>query len=402
MAALAAVAGCGAAAVWSVRVGWADYWAQQETSAATERAIGFTPGQAVYHFRLAVLLAEQDPRRSNAALSRAVALNPANADSWIELGLRAEASEDYATAEHDLLRAADESKLYLPRWTLANYYYRRNDLARFWYWARASTAMVYGDPAALFALCERVAGGRGVMERLELRSPDLLASYLSYLLGRSESDLIEPVAQSLLAADRLSDTPLLLQACDRLLDAKEVDGAVFIWNALIASHRLPFAVLAPDAGQVLTNPTFAISPTSLGFDWRLPSVDGISAAREEDPAGLRLTFSGRQPESCESLAQFVLVQEDGAYELNFAYRTSGIAAGAGPRWQVVDVFSGKVIAESEPLSSQDTTHGRLAIASTGKCRLVRVALVYRRAPGTTRIEGHIALSDVRANRIAKP
>ena len=393
--------GCGTATVWSARVGWADYWARQETSAATERAIALMPGQSLYHFRLAVLLADQDPRRSNAALNRAVALNPADADSWIELGLRSEASGDYATAERCLLRAAEENMQYLPRWTLANYYYRRNDTARFWYWARASAAMVYGDQAPLFGLCERVAEDEDLVERLALRSPDLRASYLSYLLGRRETDRIEPSAQSVLAADRPSDTPLLLAACDRLLELKQMDGALLIWNNLVASRRIPFAALAPDGGPVLTNGTFAISPTSRGFDWRLPSLEGVSASREEDAAGLRLTFSGEQPERCEPLAQMVPVQENQAYELKFTYRTSGIPPGAGPRWQVADAFGTSVVAESEPLSLQETAQGRLSFVSPAGCRLIRLVLAYQRAPGTTRIEGYMVLRDVRLDRLAR-
>jgi tetratricopeptide (TPR) repeat protein len=402
IAAIAAVAGCGVSAVWSVRAGLADYWAQKETSAATERAIALAPGQAVYCYRLAVLLADRDPARSNDLLSRAAALDPANADFWIELGLRAEVAGDYATAERSLLRAATENKLFLPRWTLANYYYRRNDAARFWYWAKSSAAMLYGDPAPLFALCERVAEGGNLMDLLELRSADSRAGYLSYLLDRRETGRIAPVAQSVLAADRISDSPLLLAACDRLLDGKRVDEALLLWNKLVASHRLPFEPLARDGGQVLTNGTFAISPTSRGFDWRLPSLEGVSAAREQAPAGLRLTFSGEQPESCEPLTQLVPVQENAAYELKFAYGTSGVAAGAGPRWRVADAFGERTIAESEPLYSLDMTQGRLAFVSPAGCRLLRLALAYQRVPGTTRIDGHIVLGDVRLDRLVKP
>jgi tetratricopeptide (TPR) repeat protein len=401
MAAIVAVAGCGVSAVWSARAGWADYRARQETSTATERAIAVTPGQSLYYYRLAVLLAERDPRKSNEYLRRAAALNPADADLWIELGLRSEAEGDYATAERCLLRAAAENKLYLPRWTLANYYYRRNDAARFWAWAKSSAAMVYGDPAPLFALCETMAEGGNLMELLELRRPDLQAAYLTYLLGRRVTGRIAPVAQSVLAAERPSDTPLLLGACDRLLDGKQVDGALLIWNNLVRTHKAPFRALAPSGGPVLTNGAFEISPTSRGFDWRLPSLEGVSASREQAAAGLRLTFSGGQPESCEPLTQLVPVQDNGAYELKFAYQTSGIASGAGPRWQVADAFGAQRIAESGPLSSEETAHGRLGFVSPAGCRLVRLALAYQRAPGTTRIEGRIVLWDVQLDRLAR-
>lgn len=377
----------------------ADYWARRETSAAAERAVALMLGQSQYYFRLAVLLAEQDPARSNAALRRAVALNPADADSWIELGLRSEAGGDYAAAERCLLRAAEENQQYLPRWTLANYYYRRNDGARFWHWAKSAAAMVYGDPAPLFDLCARAAENGDLAERLELRSPDQRAGYLAYLLGRSETGRVAASAQSVMKGGRPSDVPLLEAACDRLVEDRQVEGALLIWNGLIAAHREPFAALSPDGGPVLTNGAFAISPTSRGFDWRLASIEGVSAAREEAVAGLRLTFSGGQPESCEPLAQFVPVLENGAYELRFAYRTSGIPAGEGPRWQVTGCSGGGAIAESAALSSQDIAPGRLAFVSPPGCRLIRLRLACQRTPGTTRIEGYIVLRDVRIERL---
>ncbi|MGP8243465.1 MAG: tetratricopeptide repeat protein [Bryobacteraceae bacterium] len=402
VAAGVAVAGCGTAAVWSARAGLADYWARQETAAATQRAIALTPGQSLYRFRLAVLLADQDPPRSDAALHRALALNPADADSWIELGLRSEAGGDYSAAERCFQRAAGESKLYLPRWTLANYYYRRNDTARFWQWANRSAEMLYGDPAPLFELCERAAEDGDPAEHLQLRNPDLRASYLSYLMSRREIDRVAAGAESLLAAGRPSDAPLLLASCGLLLEGKQVDGALRIWNGLAAARRIPFAALAPDGGPVLTNSGFATSPTSRGFDWRLTSLEGVSAAREEDAGGLRLTFTGEQPERCEPLTQFVPVRENQAYELRFAYRTSGIAPDTGPRWQVAGGFGSGAIAESEALSSPDTAEGRVRFTTPAGCRLLRLALVYQRAPGTTRIEGYVVLRGVWLDLQAKP
>lgn len=398
MAAAVAVAGCGTAGWWSVRVGLADYRARQETVAGTERAIALTPGQSLYHFRLAMLLADRDSHRSNAALNDALKRNPADADSWIELGLRLEAADNYAEAERCLLRAAAESKLYLPRWTLANYYYRRNDTAHFWQWANGAAEMVYGDPAPLFGLCERVAEDSDLAEHLDLRSPDLRASYLSYLIGRREISRIGANAERVLAAARPSDGPLLVASCDQLLEGKQVDDALRIWNGLAAAHRIPFAALAPDGGPVLTNRFFQNSPTSEGFDWRLPSLEGVSAAREEDAGGLRLTFTGAQPERCEPLAQFVPVQENQTYELTFRYRTSAITPGSGPRWQVLDGARAGVIAESEGLASADAAEGRVRFNTPKGCRLLRLALVYERAPGTTRIEGYVVLRDVQLER----
>jgi len=165
-----------AAAVWSVRVGVADGWAGLETVAGTEQAIAWTPQRAEYHVRLALLLSDTDASRSEAELRRAAALQPTDARTWIELGLRHEARGEYAEAEQCLLRAGEEDKQYLPRWTLTNYYYRRDDTERFWEWAAAAARMMPGDPMPLFQLCGRVVEDGRLMERLAIRDPDVRAA----------------------------------------------------------------------------------------------------------------------------------------------------------------------------------------------------------------------------------
>src|ERR1700688_4531278 len=81
-----ALAGLAAAAASSIRTGWADYLMRRETVDATERAIAITPDQGEYYARLAWLVSDHNPARAKAALRRAVALNPRDARSWIELG----------------------------------------------------------------------------------------------------------------------------------------------------------------------------------------------------------------------------------------------------------------------------------------------------------------------------
>jgi tetratricopeptide (TPR) repeat protein len=116
----AALGGLAMAGAWSIRAGWADYRMRQETVGGTEAAIALTPDQSEYYARLAWLVANDDPAKAKEALERAVALNPWDARSWIELGLRAEAVGDSGAAEACLLRAAKVDSKFLPdgRWRI--------------------------------------------------------------------------------------------------------------------------------------------------------------------------------------------------------------------------------------------------------------------------------------------
>jgi tetratricopeptide (TPR) repeat protein len=398
----ASVAGLAAAAAWSVRLGRADAWFRTETVAGTGTALSLTPDRAEYSVRLALLVSDGDPARAEAALRRAVALNPRDAGAWIELGLRYEAGGNLPPAERALLRAAQESRLYLPRWTLMNYYYRRHDAERFWQWAGEAVPMAWGDPLPLFQLCGRVREDGELIARLDIRQPEWRAAYLFYLLDAGHAELAGPAVRRLIEDQRAAGAPLLLAACDRLLGAGRPGDARAIWDGLIAARQIPGGTGRSRSGALLYNGDFAMPPIGRGFDWRLSEIEGVGAAREEAPVGLRLTFSGGQPENTEPLAQLAPVEPDTAYELRFNYRTSGIAAEAGPNWRIDDATRGSSIAAGESLASEETAAGRVPFVTPPGCRLVRVALACQRRPGATRISGFIVLRNVELRRAAQP
>lgn len=393
---IAAVAGLALAAVWSFRAAAADECARAFTVASTAQAIVWTPDQSINYVRLSALVSDTDPARAAQALRRAVALNPMDSRSWIDLALRYETDGDSSQAERCLLRASEVDRTYLPAWSLANFYFRRDDTQRFWLWAGTAAGMLYGDPAPLFRLAGAVAEDENLIERLNLRNADLRAAYLGYVLAKDRAGLIHPVTQRLLMDGRQEDVPLLLAACDRLLDLRRSGEAIEIWNRLSGSKRIPYGPVSASGGAALMNGSFSLPLSSHGFDWRAPDIYGVSVASEEEPGGLRLTFSGRQPESCEPLSQLVPVRENARYELDYRYSTAGIAGGSGISWNLefADVKDSEPVTVPIPLAE---TEGSQAVPfdTPPGCRLVRLSLGYRRAPGTTRVEGRIVLRQVR-------
>ena len=395
---IAALAGLAAAAAWSFRFAVADHFARILTVSGQEQAIAWSPGQSLNYVRLSAVITETDPGKAEELLQRAVALNPLDSRSWIDLALRHEMDGNLPAAERELLRAAGIDRQYLPRWSLANFYFRRGDDTRFWLWARSASEMLYDDPRPLFRLCDAIASDEDLIDRLGLRNPDVRASYLSYLLVRNQGALIPRVAQRLLVDNREADVPILLAGCDRLLELQKVGEAISVWNGLSVSRRIPYGPLPPDGGNI-TNGDFSSTPTSQGFDWRVPDTGGVSAVREDAKGGMRLIFSGHQPEACAPLSQFIPVRESAHYELEYLYNTSGIADHSGLSWNI----------EYTDVSQSSNTTGE--IASDGKggtrilpfdtpsgCHLARLSLAYRRAPGTTRIEGKIVLRQVSLRR----
>jgi len=393
--AAAGAAGAAAGTWWTVRAATADWYFGHETAEGARRAWGMEPGRAEYAVRLALLTGDEDPGGARRLLERAVELKPADAKMWIELGLRYEAEGEGGKAEGCLLRAAEESRRYLPRWTLANYYFRRGDTEGFWKWAREAAAMAYGDPLPLYRLCGKVEEDGRLIERLGIRKAAMRAGYLEYLAEQGRIDLAAGASRAVLEDGREEDVGLLLAACDRMLEAKRPEDAAAVWNGLADARRIPYG----RAGEgKLVNGDFANAPGSHGFDWRLSGAQGIAAAREERGDGLRLTFSGAQPENCEALGEVAQAAEGTGYRLKWRYRTRGIAEGTGLGWQVTAAESGQVLGAGASLSSEQDTAGQLDFRTPRGCRMVRVALAYRRAEGTVRVEGYVVLRGVELAR----
>ncbi len=390
-----------AASAWSILTGLADYWARQMTLASAEKALALSPQQSAYYSELAVLLADDDPKRSSAALERAIALNPYDSVSWIRLGLNVEGGGDAASAEQYYLHAAEVDHKYLPKWTLANYYLRRGDEAKFWFWAKGAAQVLYGDPLPLFRLCGEVSDDENLIDRLEIRNPDTQAAYLSYLLSENRLDLIGPSTRHLIDRGRESDVPLLLTVCDRLIEAKLPDKALAVWNGLATARKIAYAPLDPNAETILANDNFLPTSVSQGFAWRLPSTPGISASREENPDGLRLVFSGEEPEGCAPLIRNLPVRENSAYDFTVSYRTAGIQPNSGLAWRVRSADGADLTEAPGSLSSENGAQVRMHFHTPSGCRLVRLALEYERALGTTRIEGSIILQGAELERAAQ-
>ena len=127
------------------------------------------------------------------------------------------------------------------------------------------------------------------------------------------------------------------------------------------------------------------------FGYRLPGRARTGAYRQltasvfplRSVGGLRLTFSGSQPENCEPLVQFVPAQENMEYEPS--YKTYGMAAVSGLEWRVTELSGGRALVAGIFLSAEREEAGRVSFVTPASCHSVRLAPAYKRVPGTTRV-----------------
>jgi hypothetical protein len=363
--------------IWSSwKFARADYLFHQDTEQSLRAAIHLVPDGWEYYMRLA----QFDREHARELLGTALRLNRYDAQADIELGLQYEAEGDFPRAERLLLDAYAVDHTYLPRWSLANYYFRRDNLPAFWAWARSAATMPPDEIGPLFVLCWRVSPDPETITRAILNDkPELVRQYLAFLLAKDQLSAVAAVAPRLLrSGDPESDRPLLLSIVDRLVAVSDADAANALWHSLIQQRWVVADSTVPN------NPGFARDPLPVSFDWSLPEYPGLHSW--PGSSGLETEFTGSQPEDC-TVAEQVVALTPGNYAMSYSYRTADIPPDTGIRWQIMDAKSNTVLASSPDLSSNALKHAELAFSVPPGTSLLRLRLAYRRTLGTPRISG---------------
>jgi len=386
------VAGVCCLGIWySWKFACADYQFQKDTEGSVRSAIRLVPDGWEYYMRLA----QFDRRHARELLSTSLRLNRYDAQADIELGLQYEAEGDFARAEAALLDAYAVDHTYLPRWSLANYYFRRDNMPAFWAWARSAATMPADDVGPLFELCWRVSHDPEKISGAILNEkPELIRQYVSFLLTKEQLSAVASVAARLVhSGDPELDRPLLFSVVNRLVAVDDVAAANALWHLLIGEQWVVADTTVPN------NADFVREPLPVSFDWSLPEYPGLHSW--PGSSGLETEFTGSQPESC-IVAEQTVALTPGNYTMAYAYHTTDIPPSTGIRWQIIDARSNTALAESPDLSSDAVKHAELAFSVPPDASLLRLRLVYRRTLGTSRISGMLVVLSTQIQGRPKP
>jgi hypothetical protein len=387
---VAIIAACGYGTWTSLELARADALFRKDTEQSVRDAIRIAPGGWPYYMRLAQL----DPLHAKALLQTSLQLNRYDAQAAIELGMQYENDGDFVRAERQMLDAYQVDHTYLPRWSLANYYFRRGNIPAFWTWARSAASMPADEIGALFELCWRVSPNPQVLTaQLLNEKPEMLRQYVGFLLGKDQPAEVARIAPHLVrAGDPQSDRALLLAVVQTLTDRNDAAQATGLWRLLIDARWVVADSTLPNNGS------FQREPLPVSFDWSLPEYDGLHSW--PGSSGLESEFTGSEPEQC-TIAEQTVSLASGDYVLNYAYHTADIPSGTGIKWQIFDPVLGVVIAESSSLSSDDLSQSHLEFTVSPGQPLLRVRLIYNRTLGTPRISGSLDVQSTQIQVIKK-
>ena len=376
--------------VWySLLTARAEFLFKIDTEDSIRSAIRLAPDNENLYMRLA----QFDRTHALSLLQKALSLNAYNAQAYIELGLQYEANGDSARAESLLLGAFGVDRTYLPRWTLANFYFRQGNLPAFWEWARRAAEMPAEDIRALFDLCWRASPDADVIQRSVLNDkPEVIRQYISFMIGKNQLAAAATLAPRLIDfGSAETDRPLLFYILNRLISMNSAKPSVILWRHLIEKKWVVAGSALPNNGD------FAREPISVSFDWSLNEFDGLHSW--PGSSGLETEFSGSEPETCV-VAEQTLSLDPGSYAMSFSYHTSGIPPGSGLKWQVIDPATDAIVSASPDLSSESVAFSGMGFVVRPGAGLLRLRLVYERALGTTRITGTSVVVSTKVEKLA--
>jgi len=360
---------------------WADHLSESSQLADRQHAVHLMRSGSSYE-RLAEKLEDAggDPLP---AFTRAAELEPANAEYRMRAGLCAEAAGRWDLAEANLSAAAGLSRLYQPRYLLAQYYFRRQDAVGFFHWGRAAFEVAYGDVLPLFDLCWRMRPEPDwLLAHAVPARPEILRQYLAFLTGRRQWGAAEAIAGRISGSAVAADVPALLEFCDHSLADGRATRPVEVWNRLCARGVMPFEELNPANGASLTDGNFAHQLLGQGFGWRLNDTDGVIS--RQGHGGLRVTFSGKQEEWCGIAWQYLAVQSGRTYRLRWEFHGIDVDTPQGVCWKIYDLAGKRVAARNEGA-------GLTLIAPADVLVLM---LSYERPMGLSRLAGTVSVAQV--------
>jgi hypothetical protein len=260
------------------------------------------------------------------ALQRAAVLDPSNAARFERLGQRAELDGDLALAESSLLRAAGLSRLYQPRYLLAQYYFRRNDRQAFTRWSREAYSVAPHDVTPLLDLALRMNPDAADLTEQALRGrPSMARQFLFFLVRNQEMGAAAKIARSLAETGVAEDRRALLGFCDQALADADLASALEIWSALCRRKMLPY-----EPGSPVTNGDFLHPTVSSGFDWHLEK------GTTQGTAALHIDLTDVAADSVLAW-QYAALRRGARYRLR--YEIQGGAKGLG--WSVFYPIGGQ-------------------------------------------------------------
>jgi hypothetical protein len=387
------IAGALAASVLAFALARASALYEQDTAPSVTEAVHLFPNYALYLDRLA----NWQPEQREALLRRSVELDPFDYDAWTRLGLLTEMQNgDVAGAEKDFLQAAEVNHMFMPRWTLANFYYRQQNVAEFFRWSRLALEVTPYASEPIFSQMWAITQDEGLLSAAIPDRPRIILQYAWFLANNRHFDAVPPVIDRLVrlvATGNAQDwgrDDLIAIAEDHMLQAGAVSPAIKVWASLNNGGWIKQAV--PDAYHPLTNGDFRIPFYRHGFDWVGVEESGVRIDQITSDSMVRINLFGDQADKVVLMQQYVDVEPGKTYVLSWQARSQEILAPSGLAWRLHPIKGGPGTGELVSGDLLADSSWNVAVPADAKAFLL--TLECHRPLGSMRARGTFSLQAV--------
>jgi tetratricopeptide (TPR) repeat protein len=344
---LAAIVIAAALSFYSLRMAWAAYAAELETADGFKKAVDLEPDNSDYWYRLGYLqqfnLSPRESSHPELYFLRATALNPLNANAWLDLGTYYELDGNTEAARKAFLRA----KLSYPSsaevsWRYGNFLLREGDLPTAYAEIRRAVQAEPNRAASAFSRCYRA--NPDIDAILNQALPAEPAVYVD-VLGEAAQSKQLAVARIVWKRLLLLHPHLHFQDFDpfvsQLFAAGQSTDARQVWDEGVATMTLPALQQAKDS--VVWDPSFESGAEGYYFSWRYqPVTQGLQILldpkqKHSGSQSLRLTFDGKHNENLEPACTVVNVEPKTAYHFSGWVRTQDLTTNSGIGFRIHSV-----------------------------------------------------------------
>jgi len=353
------------------------YALSSESLVAANQAVAITPRDAEAHRARAIIL---DHLRLTAdgtkELEIAASLRPHDDSIWLALGGLRDSLDD----SNGALNAYDQAVRFAPFYAHTN-------------WERGNLKLRMGRYDEAFS----------EMRQAAAKNPNLLPTFIDLALGVSRGDVTtaerliqinddrsrlafaRTLASKGRGEDALKQLQLLQSPVNRdtrqelirqLIAAKCYREGFKLWNSESGNHDLPVIV---DGGF-----ESSLTVSNTGFGWRFATgeqkieMSQDAGERQSGTRSLKINFTGHSSPGNLLLSQYIVVEPERIYRINYAVKSKEIVSGGPPVITVDDVDSGENLGRSEPIADSSDGWRSGSFTFTTKANAKAVVLGLRR------------------------
>ncbi len=386
--------------IWATKACVAELTARKITLQNLQMAARLDPRNSDYQLQLGHFfqysITDTDPDRALEHLKHAVALNPFDAQPWLDLGAALELQGKTSEAEGCLHRAsALAPNMPAFQYAIGNFFLLHGNVDE----AFRHFKVVLGGTSEfnhiLFDTAWKASGDASkILEQVIPHDLPTEFDYLNYLAAQQRFKEAQSVWRRIVGSRKVFNPSQAGDYLETLIHQRRPEEAHRIWEDLL-TRGLINPTFHPSGENLLVNGDFEEDILNMGFDWRVLPLEGEYAGLDRthfhSPGhALLIHFTGKQNLHYQHVYQYARVVPGRSYKVRGFIMTEGLTTDSGVRLEVRDAYDPSLLDSlSEALTGSTISWVPVEVFFTPGPKTELVVVAVARLP-STKIDNLIA------------